>query len=87
VGVVSGWRGEPVAHTHEGEHTHDPVESDPEVRAYVTTVTLAIAHPGNVSPERAVARVSEVLEEAGLEGLVVGVASVELRGPGGLIGL
>ena len=96
---MSGWREpEPVAHEGEGEHTHahsyggdpdsiEPFEPDPDVRAYVTTVTVVIAHPNTTSPPHAVALVTKALEAVSLEGVVVGVASVELKGRGGLIGL
>jgi len=93
----------PVAHTHEGQgdhehvdgavpHTHEPSAStgyvpDPGVQAYCTTVTLVVAHTAESSPYEVVKAITEQLEGMGLRGVVTGVAAVELRGDGGLIGL
>jgi hypothetical protein len=75
-------------------HAHDePVEEsgafvpDPGVQAYVTTVTLALAHTGDTDPRAVIQDVTQALEGLGLRGVVTGVAAVELRGDGGLIGL
>jgi hypothetical protein len=77
---------EPVAHAHEGEHEGDG-EPDEGIQAYVTTITLAIAHGSAVTPQQMVAEVHGLLQQAGMKGVAHGVASVELRGDGGLIGL
>ena len=83
---------DPVAHVHEVAHPEpaspDTYVPDEAVKAFVTTVTLALAHaPGDGDPYAIVKRVTETLEGLGLRGVVVGVASVELRGDGGLVGL
>ena len=81
----------PVAHVHEVENPEpaspDEYVPDPNVQAYVTTITLALAHTTEQGPYDVVGQVTKVLETLGIRGVVVGVASVELRGDGGLIGL
>lgn len=81
----------PVAHVHEVENpepaTPEGYVPDPAIQAYVTTVTLALAHTNELGPYEVVANVTKTLEQLGLRGVVAGVASVELRGDGGLIGL
>lgn len=81
----------PVAHVHEVENPEpaspDTYVPDVNVQAYVTTITLALAHTNETGPYEVVAQVTRVLETLGIRGVVVGVASVELRGDGGLIGL
>jgi hypothetical protein len=76
---------------HQDEHTHlaeeDDFVPDPNVSAYVTTITMSVAHTNTVGPYQVVTRISHALEELGIQGVVVGVSSVELRGDGGLIGL
>jgi len=75
---------EPVARVHEHEGDDEPDEG---IQAYVTTITLAIAHGQDVTPQQMVAEVHGLLQQAGMKGVAHGVASVELRGDGGLIGL
>jgi len=65
----------------------DPFEPDPGVTGYVTTVTLTIAHPADVDPHAVVDSITNALSTYGWQGVGVGVATVELRGPGGLVGL
>lgn len=78
-------------HAHEVENpepvTPEGYVPDPAVQAYVTTIALSLAHDTEHGPYEVVARVTEVLEQLGIRGVVVGVASVELRGDGGLIAL
>jgi len=79
-------------HQDEHEHTHLAEEEeafvpDPGVSAYVTTITMSLAHTNTVGPYQVVGAVTRALEDLGLQGVVVGVSSVELRGDGGLIGL
>jgi len=84
-------------HTHEaeGEHEHEqpaPIQRpdfvpDPAVQAYVTTITVALAHTGEVGPHQVIFDLTRALEGMGVRGVVSGVAAVELRGDGGLIGL
>lgn len=77
-------------HVHDHVHVAEPDEEfvpDPEVQAYVTTITLSLAHTNMLGPHQVVTNVSKALETLGLQGVVSGVSSVELRGDGGLIGL
>lgn len=93
----------PVAHEHDGqEHSHEggdqphghedpPAERgyvpDPGVQAFVTTVTLSVAHTNDTAPYEVVKHITAALESINLRGVVAGVSAVELRGDGGLIGL
>jgi hypothetical protein len=82
-----------IEHVHEveGEHpVQDPTSGhvpDPAIEAFVTTITIAVAHTPDVGPYETVKQISRLLEGQGIRGVVAGVASVELRGPGGLVGL
>ena len=82
-----------VPHEHEGQLDPEPADPlvnyvpDPAVQAFCTVITLTVAHTNEEGPYAVVKRVTEQLEGLGLRGVVVGVASVELRGDGGLIGL
>lgn len=77
-----------IEHAH--PHVAEPAEEfvpDPAVQAYVTTITMSLAHTNQTSPYQVIADVTRLLETLGLQGVVNGVSSVELRGDGGLIGL
>ena len=84
--------------TEAATHEHDePIEAqaavrpeftpNPDVQAYVTVVTLALAHDGQTGPYQVIFDVTRALETLGLRGVVTGVAATELRGDGGLLGL
>lgn len=83
------------AHSHEGgdqPHSHEaPVQQgyvpDPAVQAFVTSISLSVAHDNVVGPYEVVKNVTAALEGLGYRGVVVGISSVELRGDGALIGL
>lgn len=75
---------EPDAHTHAHE---EEFVVDPEVEAYVTTLTITVAHGNDADPYKVVGSIAAVVEEMGLQGVVTAVSTVELRGAGGLIGL
>lgn len=85
---------EPDAHApvYEGEPEAAPEVPNeelpgPKVEAYATTITVTLAHGADRPPQSVIEDVAGALENLKLEGVVVGVSSVELRGPGGLIGL
>lgn len=75
---------EPVAHTHE-----EPEEFvvDPGIEAYVTTLTITVAHGNDADPYKVVGSIASMVEQMGLQGVVTGVSTVELRGAGGLVAL
>ena len=84
-------------HEHEeGEepHGHSPAERvrppyvpDPDVQAFVTNVTISMAHGNDKGPYEIIEEITKALEVLGIRGIVVGVSAVELRGDGGLIAL
>jgi hypothetical protein len=93
--MTKNWQHE---HSHDsGEpHEHEPVArgyeggefvADPNVEAYVTTITMTVAHGNDVDPYQVVQSLADVVNEMGFQGVAVGVATVELRGAGGIIGL
>ena len=77
---------EPIAETPQPA-TRPEFTPNPDVQAYVTTVTLALAHDGQTGPYQVIWDVTKALESLGLRGVVTGIAATELRGDGGLIGL
>lgn len=90
-----------VPHSHDGSephmHTNDDVPHThgdppgyvpgPEVQALVTTLTVVLAHTPDRTPHDMMGEVTRSLDALGLRGIVSGIATVELRGDGGLVGL